>query len=142
PPPPHVGGLMVLRSPDRNHQAAHVQPSARLHPQPPRAATPGARRRCCDRRMLNLPTVDRAQVLAQRQAALLSYAQTLEEGLTRGDVRHLVETGRWRRETPGVYRTPVVPREDPYDMARYRAAWTGLLAVPGGAATGMAAVAL
>src|SRR5699024_1192456 len=41
-----------------------------------------------------------------------------------------------------VYRTPVVPLDDRYDMARHQMAWTGLLAVPGGVATGMAAVAL
>lgn len=86
--------------------------------------------------------VQRAEVLAGRQAGLLSYAQVLQEGLTRGDLRQLLVTGRWQRQTRGVYRTPVVPLDDRYDMARHQMAWTGLLAVPGGVATGMAAVAL
>lgn len=92
--------------------------------------------------MPDIRIVQRAEVLAGRQAGLLSYAQVFEEGLTRGDLRQLLVTGRWHRQTRGVYRTPVVPWEDPYDMVRHRAAWTGLLAVPGGVATGMAAVAL
>lgn len=86
--------------------------------------------------------VERAEVLAGRQAGLIGYAQALGEGLTRGDLRQLLHIGRWCRQTRGVYRTPVLPLADRYDLARHRAAWTGLLAVPGAAATGMAALAL
>ena len=92
--------------------------------------------------MVAARAVERPEVLAGRQAGLISYAQVLGEGLTRGDLRQLLRTGRWRRQTRGVYRTPVLPLSDRYDMARHRAAWTGLLAVPGATATGMAAVAL
>lgn len=86
--------------------------------------------------------VDRAEVLAGRQAGLISYRQVLDAGLSRGDLRQLLTVGRWHRQTRGVYRTPVLPLADRYDMARHRAAWTGLLAVPGATATGMAALAL
>src|SRR5690606_17616760 len=66
----------------------------------------------------------------------------LSSGLTIAQLRTLLTRGRWQRLTVGVFRTPAVTGLDPLDEARVRAAWTGLLALPGAAAVGMAALAL
>lgn len=86
--------------------------------------------------------VTRAEVLAGRQGGLLSARQVLAEGLSNRELRTLVSSGRWQRCTQGVYSTPVNLHRDQFDTARLRAAWMGLLAVPGGTATGMAALML
>lgn len=86
--------------------------------------------------------VDRLERLAARQGALVAHRQVLSSGLTIAQLRTLLTRGRWQRLTVGVFRTPAVTGLDPLDEARVRAAWTGLLALPGAAAVGMAALAL
>lgn len=86
--------------------------------------------------------VRRAEVLAGRQGGLISGRQVLEEGITARELRTLLAAGHWQRVTAGVYLTPVDLHRDPFDTARLRAAWMGLLAVPDSTATGMAALML
>lgn len=86
--------------------------------------------------------VPRAEVLAGRQGGLINRAQVLAEGLTPRQVRTLLDHRRWERATRGVYLTPVDSYLDEFDTARARAAWLGLLAVPGAIATGLAALVL
>jgi len=86
--------------------------------------------------------VTRAEVLAGRQGGLINRQQSLAEGLTARQLRTLLDGGRWDRMTRGVYLTPVDSYLDQFDTARQRAAWLGVLAVPGATATGMAALAL
>src|SRR5699024_4126431 len=86
--------------------------------------------------------VPRAEVLAGRQGGLINRDQALAEGLTPRQVRTLLDHRRWERATRGVYLTPVDSYRNEFDTARARAAWMGLLAVPGATATGLAALAL
>src|SRR5699024_10855211 len=73
---------------------------------------------------------------------LINRDQALAEGLTPRQIRTLLNHRRWERATRGVYLTPVDSYRDEFDTARARAAWLGLLAVPGATATGLAALAL
>src|SRR5699024_4905796 len=75
--------------------------------------------------------VPRAEVLAGRQGGLINRDQALAEGLTPRQVRTLLDHRRWERATRGVYLTPVDSYRNEFDTARARAAWMGLLAVPG-----------
>ena len=72
----------------------------------------------------------------------MGYHQALAAGLTIAQLRTLLACGRWHRVTVGVFRTPAATGLDPLDEARVRAAWTGLLGVPGAAAVATAALAL
>ncbi|UFU05395.1 type IV toxin-antitoxin system AbiEi family antitoxin domain-containing protein [Ruania halotolerans] len=83
-----------------------------------------------------------AESLARRQAGMIGHAQARAEGVTVAQLRNLVRRGRWLRVTRGVYRTPVDTLLDSWDEVRQQAAWTGVLAVPGSTAVGMAALAL
>jgi len=86
--------------------------------------------------------VTRAEVLAGRQGGLINRDQALAEGLTPRQVRTLLDHRRWQPATRGVYLTPVDSYRDEFDTTRARAAWMGILAVPGATATGLAALAL
>lgn len=69
--------------------------------------------------------------------------QLFDLGFSSDQIYRRTQTGRWVRLTRGVYN--VLPRHDwpdPYDITRRQAAWTGLLALPGSAATGLCALAL
>lgn len=77
----------------------------------------------------------------------MSKAQCDLAGLDKDAVALLVRHGRWRRVVRGVYDTDPVSvgqrrREGAHDHLRRRAAWTGMLAVPDGIATGACALAL
>lgn len=82
--------------------------------------------------------------LASRQAGLVDSAQARAAGLTRGEVRGLVDTARWARVARGVYDTsPARVSSLPPDARRRRAAWAALLAFgPEAVAVGACALAL
>lgn len=86
--------------------------------------------------------IDRLERRSAQQGGLIGHGQVLAAGLTVAELRTLLARGRWQRQTVGVYRTPAPTGLDHYDEARVRAAWTGLLGVPGAAAVGMSALAL
>jgi len=77
----------------------------------------------------------------------VSKAQCDAAGLDKHAVGRLVRKGVWARVARCVYDTDPVAaarrrRDDYHDHRRRRAAWTGLLAVPDGIATGACALAL
>jgi len=82
--------------------------------------------------------------LAARQAGLVDSTQARAAGLTRGEVRGLLATGRWLPVARGVYDTSSAPVSSrPPDARRRRAAWAGLLAFgPDAVAVGECALAL
>lgn len=84
---------------------------------------------------------------AAAQEGLVSKAQCDAAGLDKDAVALLVEHGRWRRVVRGVYDTDPQPvgrrrRDDFHGHVRRRSAWTGMLGVPDGIATGACALAL
>ncbi|WP_423462102.1 hypothetical protein ACO229_15990 [Promicromonospora sp. MS192] len=84
---------------------------------------------------------------ARAQEGLVDKAQCDAVGLDKYAVGRLIRTGRWARAARCVYDTAPDPverrrRDDYYDHVRRRAAWTGMLAVPDGIATGACALAL
>lgn len=81
------------------------------------------------------------------QEGLASKEQCDAVGLDKDAVALLVAHGRWRRVVRRVYDTDPTPvgqrrRDGHHDHLRRRAAWTGLLAVPDGIATGTCALAV
>ncbi|NDO90387.1 type IV toxin-antitoxin system AbiEi family antitoxin domain-containing protein [Cellulosimicrobium composti] len=85
--------------------------------------------------------------VAERQAGLVSAAQCDEHGVTAHRRSRLVDQGRWRRPTRGVFETTPGPPDpsDPrsYDRRRRRAAWLALLAYgPDAIAVGPCALVL
>jgi hypothetical protein len=85
--------------------------------------------------------------VAAAQEGLLSKAQCDAAGINKDAVALLIRQGRWTRVARGVYDTDPEPverrlRDGRHDHVRRRAAWTGMLAVPDGIATGVCALAL
>jgi hypothetical protein len=85
--------------------------------------------------------------LAAAQEGLVNKAQCDAAGVNKDAVASFIRQGRWRRVTRGVYDTDPEPlerrlRDGRHDHVRRRAAWTGMLAVPDGIATGACALAL
>jgi hypothetical protein len=85
--------------------------------------------------------------LAARQEGLVSVRQCYAAGVDRRRIHRLVRHGVWRREGDRVIDTNPVPpstrvRDDYFDHIRRRSAVKGLLARPGTAAVGAAALAL
>ncbi len=85
--------------------------------------------------------------LAAQQEGLVSVQQCCTAGVDRRRIRRLVEHGVWRREGDRVIDTDPVPpsarrRDDYFEHIRRRSAVKGLLACPGAAAVGAAALAL
>jgi hypothetical protein len=84
---------------------------------------------------------------AARQEGLVSVQQCYAAGVDRRRIHRLVRHGVWRREGDRVIDTDPVPpstrvRDDYFDHIRRRSAVKGLLARPGTAAVGAAALAL
>lgn len=95
------------------------------------------------RRTLPQPLLSVAAV----QEGLVSKAQCAAAGLGKDAVALLVEQGRWCRVVRCVYDTDPTSagqrrRDGRHDHLRRRAAWTGMLAVENGIATGACALAL
>ncbi|MFI2362756.1 hypothetical protein [Promicromonospora sp. NPDC019610] len=85
--------------------------------------------------------------VAGAQEGLVSKAQCDASGLDKDAVALLVRQGRWCRVVRGVYDTDPTPagqrrRDGRHDHVRRRAAWTAMLAVGNGIATGACALAL
>lgn len=85
--------------------------------------------------------------LAAAQEGLVNKAQCDAAGVNKHAVALLVRQGRWTRVARCVYDTDPVPvearlRDGRHDDVRRRAAWTGMLAVPDGIATGACALVL
>lgn len=85
--------------------------------------------------------------VAAAQEGLVGKAQCDAAGLDKDAVALLIGHGRWGRVVRGVYDTdPTPPTRRRWDGVhghlRRRAAWTGMLAVRGGTATGACALAL
>lgn len=84
---------------------------------------------------------------AASQEGLVSTSQCAAAGINKDAVALLIRQGRWSRVARGVYDTDADPaerrlRDGHHDHLRRRAAWLGMLAVPGGIATGACALAL
>ncbi|WP_125775989.1 type IV toxin-antitoxin system AbiEi family antitoxin domain-containing protein [Antribacter gilvus] len=81
--------------------------------------------------------------LARRQGGLVSVAQCDASGVTRHQRTTLIRSAVWGRPTRGVYDTRVTaPGMHTNDVSRLRCAHLGLLAYPGSAAVGVAALVL
>lgn len=85
--------------------------------------------------------------VAAAQEGLVNKAQCDAAGVNKHAVALLIRQGRWSRVTRCVYDTDPEPveqrlRDGRHDHVRRRAAWTGMLAVPDGIATGACALAL
>jgi hypothetical protein len=85
--------------------------------------------------------------LAAVQEALVNKAQCDAAGVNKHAVALLIRQGRWTRVARCVYDTDPEPvearlRDGRHDDVRRRAAWTGMLAVPDGIATGACALVL
>lgn len=63
--------------------------------------------------------------LLQQQAGVITYAQAIEAGMTRGQVRHRERRGEWLRLRKGVYRHTVFPQSLLSQL------WFGVLATGG-----------
>ncbi|MFI8527941.1 hypothetical protein ACIGB8_26000 [Promicromonospora sukumoe] len=84
---------------------------------------------------------------AATQEGLVNKAQCDAAGLDKYAVGRLIKAGAWSRVTRCVYDTDPDPverrrRDDYFEHVRRRAAWAGMLAVPGGIAVGACALAL
>ncbi|MFI2485282.1 hypothetical protein ACH47X_00135 [Promicromonospora kroppenstedtii] len=95
------------------------------------------------RRILPQPLLS----VAAAQEGLVTKAQCSAAGLDKDAVGLLVAHGRWRRVVRCVYDTDPTPsgqrrRDGRHDHLRRRAAWTAMLAVGNGIATGACALAL
>ncbi|GAA4731007.1 hypothetical protein GCM10023216_23680 [Isoptericola chiayiensis] len=83
--------------------------------------------------------------LAERQYGLLTVAQCLASGMTRGQVQARCQAKDWERPVRGVVDLGLPSRHDRldrFDLRRHRAAVLGLLAHPGSVATGVCALVL
>jgi hypothetical protein len=84
---------------------------------------------------------------AAGQESLVNKAQCDAAGLGKRQVSRLIQQGRWRRVTRGVYDTDPAPvekrrRDNYHEHVRRRIAWIGLLAYDRAIATGVCALAL
>jgi hypothetical protein len=84
---------------------------------------------------------------AASQESLVNKAQCDATGVGKRQVSRLIQQGRWRRVTRGVYDTDPVPvekrrRDNYHEHVRRRIAWIGLLAYDRAVATGLCALAL
>lgn len=86
---------------------------------------------------------ERATAVALGQAGLLNRRQALQAGFTPGNIDRILRNGSWLRVVTGVYQ--ILPGDswaDSVQVTQVRAAWVGLLAVPGAVATGQCALAI